>query len=193
MHQPDFRSAKDSQTTLAELMIPMYANFGGKIHGGVILSLLDKVAYTCASAHSRGYCVTVSVDGVEFLNPIEVGELLKLHASVNYTGNSSMVIGIKVVSENFKAGTVKHTNTSYFTMVALDEETKKPRKIPGLLLESADSIRRYLEAMHRKELKDSYKSKLKEEEAELNIEKEIILLQNHNCQIPSSSSLMRDE
>ena len=70
-----------SKTTITELMIPSYANFGGKIHGGILLSLIDKVAYACASKHAGTYCVTVSIDNVEFLQPVEVGELVSLHAS----------------------------------------------------------------------------------------------------------------
>ena len=116
-----FKSVSYSQTTLTELMIPSYANFGGKIHGGILLSLMDKVAYACASKHAGNYCVTVSVDNVEFLQPVDVGEMVSMFASVNYVGNSSLVIGIKVIAEDFKIGTVKHTNTSYFTMVAKDE------------------------------------------------------------------------
>ena len=71
-----YRTVKFSQTTITELMIPSYANFGGKVHGGIILSLLDKVAYICASKHSHQYCVTVSVEGVEFKSPVEVGDLV---------------------------------------------------------------------------------------------------------------------
>ena len=81
-----------SQTTITELMIPSYANFGGKIHGGTLLSLMDKVAYACASKHAGTYCVTVSVDTVNFLQPVEVGELVSLMASVNYVGSSSLVV-----------------------------------------------------------------------------------------------------
>ena len=153
--QNTFRSVKDSVTVLTELMIPSYANFGCKVHGGLILSLLDKVAYTCASKHCSRYCVTVSVDGVDFHSPVEVGDLVSMYASVNYVGKSSMVIGVKVVSENFKKGTTTHTNTSFFTMVAMDEETKKPIPVPGLILESADDIRRFIEASKRKELKSN--------------------------------------
>src|SRR6187397_548258 len=105
-----------SQTTITELMIPSYANFGGKIHGGILLSLMDKVAYACASKHAGNYCVTVTVDRVEFLQPVEVGELVSLHASVNYVGRSSMIVGIRVESQNVKVGTLKHTNSCYFTM-----------------------------------------------------------------------------
>jgi acyl-CoA hydrolase len=79
---PDYRPVSYSRTTLTELMIPAYANFGGKIHGGILLSLMDKVAYVCASRHSGLYCVTVSVEGVDFRQPVEVGDLVSLRASV---------------------------------------------------------------------------------------------------------------
>ncbi len=91
-----------SQTTITELMIPSYANFGGKIHGGILLSLMDKVAYAAASKHAGTYCVTVTVDKVEFLQPVEVGELVSMHASVNYVGRTSLVVGLLVVSQNLK-------------------------------------------------------------------------------------------
>ena len=77
------KTVKSSQTTITELMIPSYANFGGKIHGGILLSLMDKVAYACASKHAGTYCVTVSVDKVEFLQPVEVGELVSMMASTS--------------------------------------------------------------------------------------------------------------
>src|SRR6186997_3560476 len=111
---PQSRPVSFSQTTITELMIPAYANFGGKIHGGILLSLMDKVAYACAAKHASTYCVTVSVDNVEFLQPVEVGELVSLHASVNYVGRTSLIIGIRVEALDVKTGWVKHTNSSYF-------------------------------------------------------------------------------
>lgn len=144
-----------SRTTLTELMIPAYANFGGRVHGGILLSLMDKVAYACAAKHAGQYCVTVSVDGVNFRQPVEVGELVSLMASVNYVGRTSLVVGIKVVAENVKLGVAKHTNTSYFTMVAKDDH-EKPTEVPPLLLETPDDVRRFLEAMQRKELRASF-------------------------------------
>jgi uncharacterized protein (TIGR00369 family) len=172
------KSISYSRTTITELMIPSYANFGGKIHGGILLSLMDKVAYACASKHAGAYVVTVSVDGVNFLQPIEVGELLSLHASVNYVGRSSMVIGIRVVSENVKTGEKKHTNTSYFTMVAKDDVTGKPTEVPELILESKDDIRRCLEAIKRKQLKEVYRDDFDNEISELHVEKDLHLLTN---------------
>lgn len=152
---PKSKSVAYSRTTLTELMIPAYANFGGRVHGGILLSLMDKVAYACAAKHAGQYCVTVSVDGVNFRQPVEVGELVSLMGSVNYVGRTSLVVGIKVIAENVKTGVVKHTNTSYFTMVAKDD-ADQPTEVPPLLLETPDDVRRFLEAMKRKELRASF-------------------------------------
>ena len=156
MSSSEYLPVKHSETVLAELMIPSYANFGGKIHGGLILSLMDKVAYVCATKHASAYCVTASIDTVDFRQSVEVGELVTLMASVNYVGFSSMVVGIRVISENVKTGTVKHTNTSYFTMVAIDDD-HKPLKVPGLILNNQEQLRRFVEAKRRKELKAKHK------------------------------------
>ncbi|MCL4147525.1 UNVERIFIED_CONTAM: hypothetical protein GTU68_005843 [Idotea baltica] len=127
-------------------MLPSRANFSGKIHGGYILSLMDQIAFACASKHSAAYCVTASVDTVNFLNPIEVGELVTMQASVNYVGRSSMVVGIRVESENIRTGEIKHCNSSYFTMVAKDSENKSV-KVPGLILRTS-CVRRFVNALN---------------------------------------------
>ena len=105
----NYKSVSFSETVITELMIPSYSNFGGKIHGGILLSLMDKVAYVCAAKHAGNYCVTASIDTVDFLQPVEVGELVSLMASVNYVGNTSLVVCIRVVSENIKSNLVNHT------------------------------------------------------------------------------------
>ena len=143
-----FKNIEDSQLTITELMLPSHSNFSGKIHGGHILNLMDQIAFACASKHSSNYCVTASVNKVDFLNPIEVGELLTLKASVNYTGRTSMVIGLRVESENIRTGKTKHCNSSYFTMVAKDEN-EKSTPIPGIILTSKDEIRRYARSIVR--------------------------------------------
>ena len=177
------KSITSSRTTLTELMIPSYANFGGKIHGGILLSLMDKVAFACASKHSGAYCVTVSVEGVNFRQAVEVGELVSLMASVNYVGRTSMVIGIKVIAENVRTGLVKHTNTSYFTMVATDDNNK-PTEVPPLLLETPDDTRRFLEAMKRKELKETYKEEFDNEKSRMRVEDGgLEVLKNERCVI----------
>lgn len=182
MPKPEYKSVQSSQATITELMIPSYANFGGKIHGGIILGLMDKIAYACAAKHSGGYSVTVSVDRVDFLAPIEVGELVSLLGSVNYVGNSSMVIGIRVEAENVSQGTVRHTNTSYFTMVAKDE-SGKPTSVPGLFLESEEDVRRYLEAIKRIQLRNKFQTELDDERTQMNVLSELHLLEGRRCQL----------
>jgi acyl-CoA hydrolase len=141
---------------------------------------MDKVAYVCAAKHSGTYVVTVSVDNVEFRQPVEVGELVSLHASLNYVGNSSLIVGIKVVAENIKTASVKHTNTSYFTMVAKDENGKLT-SVPPLILESDDDIRRFLEALKRKEIKNSYKELLHNAKTLMEIDENLHLLDTERC------------
>jgi uncharacterized protein (TIGR00369 family) len=145
-----FKTTEDSRIQISVLMLPSHANFGGKIHGGYILGLMDQIAFACASKHSRGYCVTASVNKVNFLNPIEVGELVTMKASVNYVGKSSMVVGIRVESENIRTGTKKHCNSSYFTMVAVDESGKK-LTVPGLILSTKMDAKRFIKSIIRRE------------------------------------------
>lgn len=175
-----YKTVSYSETTLTELMVPSYSNFGGKIHGGVILSLMDKVAYACAAKHADVYCVTASVDTVDFLAPVEVGDLVSLLASVNYVGHSSLVIGIKVIAENIKTHVVKHTNTSYFTMVALDDQNK-PVEVPGLILQNLAEIRRFFQAFKRKELKKQYKKEEARMKTDNVIENYLQALKNERC------------
>jgi uncharacterized protein (TIGR00369 family) len=160
----NFKSSNESATILTELMIPSYANFGGKVHGGILLSLMDKVAYVVATKHSGAYCVTVAVEGVEFINPVEVGELISVKAMVNYVGNTTLISGMRVESLNPKTGTVKHTNSCYFTMAAKDEEGKL-MEVPGLKINSEHHLRRFAEG---KALKEFSKAKRKMLKSDLN-------------------------
>lgn len=150
MAKKKFKFVKDSQVSITQLMLPSHSNFSGKIHGGHILNLMDQIAFSCASKHSENYCVTASVNKVDFLNPIEVGELVTLKASVNYTGNTSMVVGLRVESENIRTGVKKHCNSSYFTMVAKDDEGKSTT-VPGLILTSKQEIRRFARSIIRQQ------------------------------------------
>ena len=134
------------------LMSPDMANFSGNVHGGAILKLLDQVAYSCASRYSACYVVTLSVDQVMFLQPIHVGELVTFLASVNYTGASSMEVGIKVVAEDIRSQVVRHVNSCFFTMVAVDED-RKPITVPPLHPFTPEEKRRHRAALARKELR----------------------------------------
>lgn len=180
------KSPKLSETTITELMIPSYANFGGKIHGGILLGLMDKVAYVCAAKHTGGYCVTVSVDNVDFLQPVEVGELVSLFARVNYVGRTSLVVGIRVESENVRDGVKKHTNTCYFTMVAKGDDDK-PILVPRLLLESQVDVRRFLEAIVRKYNNRYFKMEMDKVRETFDIDKERPKLENERCEIKISN------
>ncbi len=144
----------DERRTLimSEIMTPDVANFRGNVHGGHLLKLLDHVAYACASRYSGKHIVTLSVDQVIFKEPIYVGELVTFHSNVNYVGNSSIEIGIRVISENLFTQKHRHTNTCFFTMVALDE-AGKPTKVPPLTLNNETQKRRYEEALIRREMR----------------------------------------
>lgn len=171
-----------SQTTITELMIPSYANFGGKIHGGILLSLMDKVAYACASKHAGTYCVTVTVDRVEFLQPVEVGELLSLHASVNYVGRTSLIVGIRVEALDVRSGILKHTNSSFFTMVAKDDNNQ-PVEVPALILENKEEVKRFIEAKRIKEIRAKVKEEMNDAKSKIHVEEAKVLLKNDRCLI----------
>ena len=171
-----------SQTTITELMIPSYANFGGKIHGGILLSMMDKVAYACASKHAGTYCVTVSVDKVEFLQPVEVGDLVAMHASVNYVGRTSLIVGIRVEAQNVKTGNIKHTNSSYFTMVAKGDDDK-PTLVPELLLQTSEQVKRFIECMRMKEIKQSVKEKMDDAKSHIEVTNADHILKGERCVI----------
>ncbi len=141
-----------SKITLSELMLPSHSNFSGKIHGGYLLKLMDQIAFACASKYSGCYCVTASVDTVDFLNPVDVGELVTLKASVNYVGKTSMVVGIRVTSEHIQTGVKKHCNSSYFTMVAKDENGQNV-EVPKLILSNLEEVRRFYDSINRIENK----------------------------------------
>jgi uncharacterized protein (TIGR00369 family) len=147
-----FKTVKSSHISISELMLPSHTNFSGKIHGGYILSLLDQIAFACASRFSENYCVTASVDTVNFLKPIEVGELVTMKASVNYVGSSSMIVGIRVDSENIRTGVLKHCNSSYFTMVAIGDDGKKAL-VPGLILNTLKEVSRFQHGVRQLALK----------------------------------------
>jgi acyl-CoA hydrolase len=149
------------QLTMTVLMTPDMANFSGNVHGGTILKLLDQVAYACASRYAGKYVVTLSVDQVMFRQPIHVGELVTFLASVNYTGTSSMEVGIKVLAENIRTQAVRHANSCFFTMVAVDEE-RQPVPVPSLRPFSPEEQRRHSAAIVRKQLRQEFGRKFEE-------------------------------
>lgn len=176
----EFKSVKESQVSITELMLPSHSNFGGKVHGGYILNLMDQIAFACASKHSQRYCVTASVNRVDFLNPIDVGELVTLRASINYTGKTSMVVGVRVDAENITTGVKKHCNSSYFTMVAKDENGKSV-SVPGLLVTDKQGIRRFARSKYRK--LEAKERDNKFESYRFNADQYLKELENENCKV----------
>ena len=140
------------ELTMTVLMTPDMANFSGNVHGGTLLKFLDQVAYACASRYAASYVVTMSVDQVVFRQPIHVGELVTFLASVNHVGTSSMEVGIKVLAENIRTQEVRHVNSCFFTMVAVDEERRKVA-VPPLEIVTEDQRRRSHQAVLRRQLR----------------------------------------
>ncbi len=140
------------QLSMTVLMTPDTANFSGNVHGGHILKLLDQVAYACASRYAGCYVVTLSVDQVTFRQPIHVGELVTFFASINHTGTSSMEVGIKVVAEDIRQRAVRHVNSCFFTMVAVDE-ARRPTSVAPLVPSGPDALRRHAAAEVRKQMR----------------------------------------
>ncbi|MGZ9676445.1 acyl-CoA thioesterase [Flavobacterium sp. GNP001] len=175
-----YKTVASSDIKISELMLPSHTNFSGKIHGGYILSLLDQIAFACASKFSGHYCVTASVDTVNFLRPIEVGELVTMKASVNYVGNSSMIVGIRVESENIQTGEVKHCNSSYFTMVAKDNNGKTIA-VPGLILSTMNDVRRCFNCI--KQIAQKKEKDLHEEIFDYSSPEALASLEQHHIQL----------
>ena len=140
------------QLSMTVLMTPDTANFSGKVHGGTILKLLDQVAYACASRYAGSYVVTRSVDQVTFRQPIAVGELVSFLASVNHTGRTSMEVGIKVIAEDIRSKVVRHVNSCFFTMIAVDDDGR-PTAVPPLVPQTEDQKRRHAAAIARREMR----------------------------------------
>lgn len=173
----NFKTCRASRVHITELMSPSNSNFSGKVHGGHILAMMDSVAFACASKHSQNYCVTASVNTVDFLHPIEVGELVTMKAQINFVGKTSMVIGIRVESENIQSGETKHCNSSYFTMVAKDAEGNST-EVPGLILKNEQDLRRFTRSVERIKSKHERRDHFKE--ANFEIEEGLELIKNND-------------
>ena len=143
------KSVHESQHESSQLMMPPDANILGHVFGGVILSMMDKTAAIAAFRHARTNCVTASIDRVDFREPVHVGDLVVMKASVNYVGRSSMEVGVRVEAEDILSGTRRHTNSCYLTFVAIDRNGR-PVEVPELRAETAEEKRRYAAAQERR-------------------------------------------
>jgi uncharacterized protein (TIGR00369 family) len=144
------KTVSQSKVDLAQVMMPEHANAAGNVHGGYILKLVDQAAAIVATRHTHRNCVTASVDRMDFISPVYVGNLVFAKASMNFVSRTSMEIGVRVEAECLKTGNHTHVGSAYLTFVALDDYDK-PIKVPGLILESEDEKRRFKDAEKRRE------------------------------------------
>jgi len=144
------RPVRESQVEMLELMFPNDANPMGTVMGGRVMHFIDVAAAIAASRHCRRICVTASADHIDFVAPVKVGDLLVLKASVNFTGRTSLEVGIRVEVEDRWAGSRRHTSSAYLTFVCIDERGK-PSPVPPVLPETETETRRHEEARRRRE------------------------------------------
>ena len=146
------KRVRDSQVEMRELVLPNDTNPLGTILGGKVMHLMDVAAAMSAMKHSGKTVVTVSVDHIDFLSPIKMGQIIVIKASVNYVHRTSMEVGVKVWAEDFKTDKKTHTSSAYFTFVALDEDGK-PTRVPEIIPETEEEKRRYREAQERRKVR----------------------------------------
>jgi acyl-CoA hydrolase len=153
------KPVRDSQHETSELMMPHHANNLWHVFGGVMLSMMDKTAAVAAFRHCRMNVVTASIDRVDFREPIHVGDLVVMKASVNFVGRTSMEVGVRVEAEELLSGRRRHTNSCYLTFVAVDRNGR-PIEVMPVVPETPDETRRFEAARRRREVR------LKEREME---------------------------
>ncbi len=142
------KHSQDSQVELNQFMMPEHANPLGNVHGGFIMKLVDEAAGLCALRHAQRPVVTIAIDSMTFHSPVHVGNVVNLHANLNYVGRTSMEVGVKVIAENPITGERTHTNSAYLVYVALNDQGR-PTEVPGLILETDRDRRRWEEGKAR--------------------------------------------
>ncbi len=149
MGKKNIKSVHNSIITMTELVLPHHTNQLGNLLGGQLMHWIDICAALAASKHSKRVCVTASVDNIDFHEPIKIGDVVTLVASVNRVFNTSMEVGVKVIAENFIKSKNLHTNSAYLTFVAVDENGR-PVKTFEITPESDEEKRRHKEALQRR-------------------------------------------
>jgi len=146
------KRVSESSVIMVQPMSPQDANPAGNVHGGIIMRLVDEAGGIVAKRHSRMNAVTASVDRIDFLNPVYVGDVLTIKASMNLVGRTSMEVGARVEAENPLTGESRHTASAFLTYVALDDKGR-PAEVPPLILETEEEKRRNKEAQARREIR----------------------------------------
>ena len=162
MTDPDLtpKPASDSRVTLTQMMEVTDANVAGNVHGGAIMRLVDTAAALAAIRHASGLAVTVSLDEMSFLEPVHIGDVVTLRASVNDVGTTSMECGVRVEAENPITGRRVHAATAYLVFVAIDDDGH-PRPVPQLGAESETEQRRQREAKLRRQTRMTHSEALR--------------------------------
>ena len=155
---PAPRPVRDSQSEMAEIVLPNDANPLAALLGGRLMHWIDLAGAMAAHRHSRNYVVTASVDHIDFLVPVRVGDLVILRSSVNRVFNTSMEVGVKVFVENYIADTAKHVASAYLTFVAIDDAGHR-LKVPAVIPETEEQRRRYDDAGHRRDIRRSERTR----------------------------------
>ncbi len=155
---PKGKPVSASKIVLTQVMLPEDTNSAGNVHGGTIMKLADNAAFVVASRHCRSNVVTASVDRIDFLAPVYIGDLLILNARLNWTGRASMEIGIKVEAEDLFSGNTRHVATALLTFVALDEKGR-PKPVPPLILETEEDRKIFLKAAERAQIRKDTRKK----------------------------------
>lgn len=132
---PRAKNVSESATVLSEVMMPMYANHYGSVHGGTILKLVDEAAFVAATKHARKNVVMASMDHIVFKHPVNIGDMLTIKAKLCFVGKSSMEVEVEIEAEKLKTGQILNVGSAYLTMVAVDGGGR-PIKVPGLLLKT---------------------------------------------------------
>jgi uncharacterized protein (TIGR00369 family) len=149
----------DSQVTLTQMMEVTDANVAGNVHGGAIMRLVDTAAALAAIRHAGGLALTVTIDEMSFLEPVHIGDLLVLKASVNEVGRTSMECGVRVEAHDPLTGAMRHASSAYLVFVAIDDD-EHPREVPPLVAETEVERRRQQEARLRRKLRLAHKEAL---------------------------------
>jgi acyl-CoA hydrolase len=153
------KTPSESAVEMREMVMPHHTNPQNTVFGGTVMSWIDIAAAMVAARHCGKPVVTAHIDDIDFIAPIKVGYHVLIQASLNYVGKTSMIVGVKVTSENPYTGDVRTTTKAYLTFVALDD-LGRPIEVPGLKPETEDDIRRFENAKKRVQMKKDVRSAL---------------------------------
>jgi len=159
---PIARTVAGTRSEMTEIILPNDTNPLGNLLGGRLMHLIDLTGAMAASRHSRTYIVTAAMDHIDFIQPVHLGELLTLKSSVNRAFSTSMEVGVKVWAENTQTGALRHVASAYLVFVAIDKDGRRQR-VPQLLPETPDEMRRYADALRRREHREAESARRRQE------------------------------